>query len=519
MSRSDRSSWYIGLNKHQDFSGLTAVCNGTFDEVRIWNNGRSVEEINSTKTGCVETNTEGLAHYYRFETGSGFIISDETGNGLDLDILSVTGNPDASFWTDGLVSCLSDNQIPMANTVTIGDLDAPTLDVVESFALNLDDSGTATLDLAGLVTSAADNCSDSSALVFAANKLQFTCTDLGVNMVTITVQDEAGNVTSAQVSGTVSDATAPTILPNNQSAGSTLPPLEFALDAATNQVEITFSDLRSTVEDNCDENPTVTISSSVFTCRELGSQLITITAVDSEENQSIATEEIIIVDRTVPTFTILNPTVELDANGSYAIQQSDILAELADNCSSLEEIIVSFDDSPFTCTSLGTSDFSFTVTDVNENVATAVSSVTVVDRIAPVVVTQDLTVELDESGSVTIDPLQIDNGSSDNCSFTLSLDQTTFTTADVGNNTVTLTALDGGGNSTTGTAIVTVEMSKTPQPITFPQPNDGVYGDGPVTLNATASSGLSVTYAVLSGPGAIINGNQVEINGAGDIIL
>jgi len=47
---------------------------------------------------------------------------------------------------------------------------------------------------------------------------------------------------------------------------------------------------------------------------------------------------------------------------------------------------------------------------------------------------------------------------------------------------------------------------------------DQSLGAGPVTLNATATSGLPVTYAVVSGP-ANITGNQLMITGAGAIVV
>ena len=59
---------------------------------------------------------------------------------------------------------------------------------------------------------------------------------------------------------------------------------------------------------------------------------------------------------------------------------------------------------------------------------------------APTAVCQDITVQLDGSGNVTILPSQVDNGSSDNCStIDLALDITDFDCTVLGPNTVTLT--------------------------------------------------------------------------------
>lgn len=57
------------------------------------------------------------------------------------------------------------------------------------------------------------------------------------------------------------------------------------------------------------------------------------------------------------------------------------------------------------------------------------------------------------------------------------------------------------------------------QTITFTSlPSPVTYGVAPVTLSATSTSGLPVTFSVLSGPGAI-SGNTLTINGAGTIVL
>ena len=93
-----------------------------------------------------------------------------------------------------------------------------------------------------------------------------------------------------------------------------------------------------------------------------------------------------------------------------------------------------------------------------------------VDIQAPDVLTQDITVQLDASGNASITPLQIDNGSTDNCTLTpnllFGLDVTTFTCADLGANTVTLTVTDEAGNFADATAIVTVEDTINPTAVT-----------------------------------------------------
>ena len=89
----------------------------------------------------------------------------------------------------------------------------------------------------------------------------------------------------------------------------------------------------------------------------------------------------------------------------------------------------------------------------------------------PIAICQPFTAQLDANGTVTINPSDVDGGSSDpnGGSVTLSLDNDTFTCADIGPNTVTLTVTnnDSPNSTATCTAIVTVE-DNVPPTITCP---------------------------------------------------
>jgi hypothetical protein len=64
-----------------------------------------------------------------------------------------------------------------------------------------------------------------------------------------------------------------------------------------------------------------------------------------------------------------------------------------------------------------------------------------------------------------------------------------------------------------------ITVSKTAQTITFPAPKSPVtYGVKPVALTASASSGLAVSFALVSGPGKLSNG-VLTVTGAGSIVV
>lgn len=73
--------------------------------------------------------------------------------------------------------------------------------------------------------------------------------------------------------------------------------------------------------------------------------------------------------------------------------------------------------------------------------------------------------------------------------------------------------------STSSAATVTVSQgTQSPQTITFPTVPTQAYGVAPITLTATASSGLLVSYTVTSGP-ATASGSLLTITGAGSVTV
>jgi hypothetical protein len=104
---------------------------------------------------------------------------------------------------------------------------------------------------------ASDNCTSSGQIVLAQSPLAGTVLPLGNYAVTITATDPAGNSTSANVSLSVLDTTAPTIQALAASPGVLSPPNH-------QLVTVTVSAL---VTDNCDAAPVTKIVS--ITCNEV----------------------------------------------------------------------------------------------------------------------------------------------------------------------------------------------------------------------------------------------------------
>ncbi|MFK7925078.1 MAG: T9SS type A sorting domain-containing protein, partial [Bacteroidia bacterium] len=97
--------------------------------------------------------------------------------------------------------------------------------------------------------------------------------------------------------------------------------------------------------------------------------------------------------------------------------------------------------------------------------------VSVLDTIAPIVVCQDISVELDSMGLAVIDAGMIDAGSSDACGIlSLSLSQDSFGIADIGTQQIMLTVTDNNGNIDSCMASITVQGTNSIKNDVFAEP-------------------------------------------------
>ena len=91
----------------------------------------------------------------------------------------------------------------------------------------------------------------------------------------------------------------------------------------------------------------------------------------------------------------------------------------------------------------------------------AIANVTVVDDIKPIARAKMVTVQLGPDGTGTVAASQVNNGSSDNCSVSVSVSPSSYDCADVGQGIITLTAVDPSGN-TASAAVTAIVLDSIP---------------------------------------------------------
>ena len=163
-------------------------------------------------------------------------------------------------------------------------------------------------------------------------------------------------------------------------------------------------------------------------------------------------------DNQPPNAVCKNITVYLGPTGTVTLTGADIDGGSTDPDGTIANLIVS--PNTFTCSEIGTNNVTLTVTD-NEGLSSiCTSQVTIADNLPPTVNARTFNLVLGPTGTATLLPSDVDNGTFDNCGpVTLSVSPNTFSCSDVGNRNVTLSALDAHGNSASRGVNVSVTSS------------------------------------------------------------
>jgi gliding motility-associated-like protein len=179
--------------------------------------------------------------------------------GSNTVVLTVTDN-------EGLTATCS-------ATVTVEDKTAPVM-ACRNFTLYLDIAGSATLSVSDINNGSSDNCS--SGLFFYLSKTSFDCSDIGSPVeVTLFGTDAAGNSSSCTSQVTILDTISPVI---------NFKPFTLVL-GSSGTAALLPSDIDNGTYDNCG-GVALSVSPNTFSCSDLGSKTVELTAQDSHGNSS-----------------------------------------------------------------------------------------------------------------------------------------------------------------------------------------------------------------------------------------
>ncbi|MCI4651730.1 T9SS type A sorting domain-containing protein, partial [Phaeodactylibacter sp.] len=317
----------------------------------------------------------------------------------------------------------------------------------EDVTVQLDASGNGALSAEQVDGGSGDPCNVSS---LSLSQTSFDCSDVGIRSVTLTATDVNGNSSTCTSAVTVEDNIAPEALCEDATV---------QLDAFGNGA-LSAAQVDGGSGDPCGVS-SLSLSQTSFDCSDVGIRSVTLTATDVNGNSSTCTANVTVVDNVAPQALCEDVTVQLDAFGNGALSTAQVDGGSGDPCSVSS---LSLSQTSFDCEDVGSASVELTVTDLNGNSSTCTANVTVVDNVAPQALCEDVTVQLNASGSGSLTVNQVDGGSSDACGIaSRSLNATGFDCGDIGTQPITLTVVDNNGNSSSCTATVTIADNVAPQ--------------------------------------------------------
>jgi hypothetical protein len=358
------------------------------------------------------------------------------------------------------------NESQCKTTVNVQDF-GPTAQCKPTFTLSLTDGGTNFLYPEDIDNGSFVGCNNFN---MSVSKENFTCADIGNNTVTLKLTDDNGNTKTCESVVIIEDKIAPT--------ARCKPSLSLNLDA-NGYADIYLWQINDGSWDGCGEVINV-ISQTSFDCDIQGSSYITMTSTDESGNQSQCETQLFISGNIAPTMQLnvqyLNLT--LDSSGSITIPISTI-ASATDDCAALDwqysfdnQVFITSNSIDLNCTHANyTLPLWIRVKDVSGNFCQSQSiNIYLQDTIAPVLICQDLEVEIQNPQLPVVTLNDILVSASDNCdnlNWTLFTDLT-FNCDDIDTETiVTLEATDNAGNKGTCQGVIRILG-------TYDSDNDGV---------------------------------------------
>jgi gliding motility-associated-like protein len=202
------------------------------------------------------------------------------------------------------------------------------------------------------------------------------------------------------------------------------------------------------------------INKTNFTCADIDTNRITIIVTDLSGNTDSCIANVIILDTLIPLVSCKDTVVYLNALGTVTIDSSFVDNGTTDNCS----FVTALSKSIFTCSDIGLDTIWSYTTDPSGNQDSCMSVIIVLDTIKPVAICQNIIVNIGSNGIATVNPLLVNNGSTDNCPLSFSVGKPTYTCNEIGSFNDWLYVADSSGNVDSCSFSVTITDQTPPIP-------------------------------------------------------
>jgi gliding motility-associated-like protein len=270
-------------------------------------------------------------------------------NPITLYAVDVNGNLD---------SCLA--------TVNVIDTIAPVA-MCQDTTIYLDGNGQFTIDVSFLENGSSDACGIDTTYL---DQYDFDCSMIGLtNTVTYFVADSSGNIGTCTSIITVLDTISPIVIADT---------IDVYLDVNGIAGIIGF-DLDNGSTDNC-QIDTYVVSQDQFDCSDVGAVIDTLFVTDIYGNMSYAVGQVNVIDSVAPEVLCQNLTVELYIDGNVFITVDSLDIGSNDACG-IDTLYLS--QYEFGCEHVGDNFVTLYAIDVNGNIDSCISVVTVEDNIFP----------------------------------------------------------------------------------------------------------------------------------------
>ncbi|MCO6484524.1 MAG: HYR domain-containing protein, partial [Saprospiraceae bacterium] len=175
-----------------------------------------------------------------------------------------------------------------SQVITVQDNTAPVA-LCKNHTAYLNANGTVEIFVYQIDNGSTDNCALTN---LSISPSQFTCADVGPNVVTLTATDACGNTGTCTAIVTVVDDIKPIVSCKD---------LEILLDADGNPVTIGPNDLLNSANDNCGI-ASIELSQTIFDCSDLGTTTVKVTVTDVNGNKSECQSKVTVKDPVLPVF-------------------------------------------------------------------------------------------------------------------------------------------------------------------------------------------------------------------------